>query len=317
MQMMRNHTRNQAARIDNIEQLLSNQYQILRAGSQDTLIPVLTDSCLSTTETFAMMAEDRDARMGIPHANVDNPGTFVELKNKTEAMAKIACQIFNKQKEYQREYQLLLDKCNQLEEDLAEAKRDAKIWAEKSRTDGMKVIGLQRSISSYHARLSALEDSTRNLRTSTADTENRVNDRLQRVDEHIVLVDDILGTHAGLIRRSTEETFQREEAQSYSSIGRDNELSNMVAVCEGRNHQLAELVHELYMMRARENDVPTAQRPVLRRVAPPLEDQHGVIVHGYTGTPAFRMYEPPAPILHSIYRDPLREYIDNDDHTGQ
>eukprot|EP00971_Amphidinium_carterae_P247124 4907929-Amphidinium_carterae.1 len=231
-----------------------------------------------------MMAEDRDARTGIPHANVDNPGTFVELKTKTEAMAKIAYQIFNKQKEYQREHQILLDKCNLLEEELAQAKRDAKIWAEQSRADGMKVIGLQRSISSYHARLTALEDSTRNLRTTTEDTDN---------------MDDILGTHAGLIRRSTEETFQREEAQSYSSICRDNALSNRIAICEGRNHQLAALVHELYMLRARENNVPPAQRPVLRRVAPPPEDQHGVIVHGYTGTPAFRMYEPPSyPSLH-------------------
>eukprot|EP00971_Amphidinium_carterae_P031335 617263-Amphidinium_carterae.1 len=207
-----------------------------------------------------MMAEDRDARTGIPHANTDNPGTFVELKTKTEAMAKIAYQIFNKQKEYQREYQILLDICNLLEEELAQAKRDAKIWAEQSRADGMKVIGLQRN------------------------TENRVSDRLQRVDEHIVLIDDILGTHAELIRRSTEETFQREEAQSYSRKGRDNELSNRLAICEGRNHQLAALVHELYMLRARENNVPPAQRPVLRRVAPPPEDQQNKDARSLTPT---------------------------------
>eukprot|EP00971_Amphidinium_carterae_P228244 4527291-Amphidinium_carterae.3 len=44
LQMMWNHTRNQASRVDSIEQILANQYQILRAGSQDTLIPLLTDS---------------------------------------------------------------------------------------------------------------------------------------------------------------------------------------------------------------------------------------------------------------------------------
>eukprot|EP00971_Amphidinium_carterae_P196917 3908384-Amphidinium_carterae.1 len=293
MQMMWNHTRNQAARVDNIKKLLRNQYQILRAGCPDSLIPMLLDSFLTTTETFAMMSEDRNAHIGIPHAYRDNPGNFVELKTKTEAMAKISYQIFNKQKEYQRECQILLDKCNKLEENLAQAKRDAKIWAEQSRTNEMK--------------RSALEESTRHLRTSTADTEDRVNDRLQRVDEHIVLVDDILGTHTGLIRRSTEEAFQREEAHSQSSIGRDNELSNRLAACEYRNYHLSSLVHELYMVQAREKGIPEAQRPVLRRIAPEPEEQHGVIVHAYTGTPAFRMYEPPAPIIHSIYRDPLRD----------
>eukprot|EP00971_Amphidinium_carterae_P184175 3656801-Amphidinium_carterae.1 len=40
-----------------------------------------------------------------------------------------------------------------------------------------------------------------------------------------------------------------------------------------------------------------------------------VIVHGYAGTPAFSMDEPPAASIHSVYRDPQREYIDTDEHT--
>eukprot|EP00971_Amphidinium_carterae_P128211 2539956-Amphidinium_carterae.1 len=89
-------------------------------------------------------------------------------------------------------------------------------------------------------------------------------------------------------------------------MGRDNELSNRLAGCEGRAHQLSELVDALYEIRAAENNVPQAQRPALRPVAPPPEAQHGVIVHGYTGTPHFRMYEPPESIIESIYRDPTR-----------
>eukprot|EP00971_Amphidinium_carterae_P235549 4674367-Amphidinium_carterae.1 len=44
LQMMWNHTRNQASRVDGIEQILANQYQILRSGSHESLIPLLTDS---------------------------------------------------------------------------------------------------------------------------------------------------------------------------------------------------------------------------------------------------------------------------------
>eukprot|EP00971_Amphidinium_carterae_P181394 3598521-Amphidinium_carterae.2 len=137
------------------------------------------------------------------------------------------------------------------------------------------------------------------MRTATVQAENRVDERFERLDQHIVLVDEILGSHTGSIRRMSEETHQREEAQVYSSMGR-------------RAHQLSELVHELYMIRARENDVPPAQRPALRPVAPNPKDQHGVIVHGYTGTPHFRMFEPPASTIESTYRDPTRDYIDDD-----
>eukprot|EP00971_Amphidinium_carterae_P202915 4026769-Amphidinium_carterae.2 len=139
----------------------------------------------------------------------------------------------------------------------------------------MKVVGLQRTVSSNHARLTALEESTRHLRTATANAENRVDERFERLGQHIVLVDDILGSHTGSIRRMNEEAHQREEAQVYSSMGRDNELSNRLAGCEGRAHQLSQLVHELCMIRANENNVPAAKRPVLRPVAPNPEDQHG------------------------------------------
>eukprot|EP00971_Amphidinium_carterae_P034388 676792-Amphidinium_carterae.1 len=70
------------------------------------------------------MSEDRDAYTSIPHANRDNPGTYKELRNKVEIMARMAFQIYEKQKSYQKEYDLLLAKCNKLEEDLAQARRD-------------------------------------------------------------------------------------------------------------------------------------------------------------------------------------------------
>eukprot|EP00971_Amphidinium_carterae_P085113 1683858-Amphidinium_carterae.1 len=74
---------------------------------------------------------------------------------------------------------------------------------------------------------------------------------------------------------------------------------------------LSELVHALYEMRADENDIPQSQRPAWRPVAPPPESQHGVFVHGYTGTPHFSMYEPPASTIDTIYRDPARDYMDD------
>eukprot|EP00971_Amphidinium_carterae_P245617 4877912-Amphidinium_carterae.1 len=48
-----------------------------------------------------------------------------------------------------------------------------------------------------------------------------------------------------------------------------------------------------------------------------LDEQYGVIVYGDTGTPALSMDEPTASNIHSIYRDPRRQYMDNDDHTGR
>eukprot|EP00971_Amphidinium_carterae_P063620 1259069-Amphidinium_carterae.1 len=83
----------------------------------------------------------------------------------------------------------------------------------------MKVIGLQRTVSSNHTRLSALEDSITALRANATASDNRVDERFQRLDEHIALVDDILGSHTSSIRRINEEARQREEAQVYSSIG--------------------------------------------------------------------------------------------------
>eukprot|EP00971_Amphidinium_carterae_P026243 517561-Amphidinium_carterae.1 len=70
------------------------------------------------------------------------------------------------------------------------------------------------------------------------------------------------------------------------------------------------MVHGLYEVRAEENNVPPSQRLPWRDVAPLPELQHGVFVHGYTGTPAFSMYEPPMSIIDTIYRDPRREYLD-------
>eukprot|EP00971_Amphidinium_carterae_P285350 5665006-Amphidinium_carterae.1 len=106
---------------------------------------------------------------------------------------------FNKQKEYQQECQILLDRCNKLEEILAQAKppkRDAKIWAEQSRTNEMKVIGLQRSTCAHLPLI-----------------QRTVSERLERVDEHIVLVDE-LGTHTGLIKRSTEEASDSDSSKN-------------------------------------------------------------------------------------------------------
>eukprot|EP00971_Amphidinium_carterae_P097383 1926851-Amphidinium_carterae.1 len=117
--MMWNHTRNQASRVDGLEQLLANQYQILRSGSSEGLLHLLTDSCMSTNEILNMMAEDRDAHTDIPHANRDTPGTFADLRTKVEVMARMAFKIYEKQKSYQSEYDLLLEKCDKLEKDLA------------------------------------------------------------------------------------------------------------------------------------------------------------------------------------------------------
>eukprot|EP00971_Amphidinium_carterae_P265547 5267936-Amphidinium_carterae.1 len=228
-----------------------------------------------------MNAEDRDAHTGIPYSNRDSPGTFAELKMKTEAMAKICYQIFNKQKEYVNEYQALQSKCNKLEADLAQAN----IWAEKCRNSDLKIIGLQRSISTYHSRLTALEEAAgrvRAIETATADAEDRLNGRIQHIDEHMVLVEETLGVHTNLIRRAAEETLQREEAMTYRSVGRDTELANRLVVSEHWNQHLAFLVHQLYLHQARANGVPEDQHPVLVRTAPEPDHQHGVIVHGYT-----------------------------------
>eukprot|EP00971_Amphidinium_carterae_P111438 2206957-Amphidinium_carterae.1 len=77
------------------------------------------------------------------------------------------------------------------------------------------------------------------------------------------------------------------------------------------------MVHQLLLCRAHENGVPEAQQPQLLRIAPHEDQQHGVIVHGYTGTPAFSMDEPIAANIHSMYRDPRRACMDNDDHAGR
>eukprot|EP00971_Amphidinium_carterae_P199966 3968854-Amphidinium_carterae.2 len=310
LQMMWNHTRNQAARVDSIEQILANQYQILRAGTNESLIPLLTDSCLTTTETLKMMSEDRDAFTSIPHANRDNAGTYRELHNKVQVMASMAFKIYEKQKSYQSEYDLLLEKCRKTEADLAQARRDLNIWVEQCRRQDMIVIGLQRTVSTNHTRLSALEQSVEVLRENATATDYRVDERFQGINEHTTLMNDIAGTHTASIRRLTEDTRQREEAMTYSSIGRDQELSNRLAGVEGRAHMLTEIVHNLLEVRADEQGIPRAQRPPYRPVAPLPESQHGVIVHGYTGTPHFSMYEPPASTIDTIYRDPAREYLD-------
>eukprot|EP00971_Amphidinium_carterae_P332150 6466165-Amphidinium_carterae.1 len=125
------------------------------------------------------MSEDRDAHTSIPHANRDNPGSFKELRNKVEVMARMAFQIYHKQKKYQKEYDLLLDKCAKLEEDLAQARRDVIIWTEHSRGQEIKVIGLQRTVSTNHARLSALEQSITALRANATASDNRVDQRFQ------------------------------------------------------------------------------------------------------------------------------------------
>eukprot|EP00971_Amphidinium_carterae_P094540 1871206-Amphidinium_carterae.1 len=65
------------------------------------------------------MSEDRDAYTNTPHANRDNPGTFKELQNKVQVMARMAFKIYDKQNNYQEEYDLLLEKCDKLEKDLA------------------------------------------------------------------------------------------------------------------------------------------------------------------------------------------------------
>eukprot|EP00971_Amphidinium_carterae_P185985 3691973-Amphidinium_carterae.1 len=158
------------------------------------------------------MSEDRDAYTNIPHANRDNPGTYRELRNKVEVMARMAFQIYEKQKNYQKEYDLLVDKCDKLEEDLAQAQRDMNIWIEHSRGQDIKVIGLQRMVSSNHARLSALEQSIAALRENATATDDRVDQRFRRINEHTALVDDILGTHTSSIQRLGEESRQREEA---------------------------------------------------------------------------------------------------------
>eukprot|EP00971_Amphidinium_carterae_P210877 4184192-Amphidinium_carterae.1 len=135
-----------------------------------------------------MMSGDRDAHTGIPYRSIDNPGNFAELKTKTEAMAKICYQIFTKQKDCVNEYQALLKKQNKLQEDLARAKRESASWAEKCREHEFKISGLQKSISSYHARLSALEaaaNRVNTIETTTADTEDRLNTRLQQLDEQM------------------------------------------------------------------------------------------------------------------------------------
>eukprot|EP00971_Amphidinium_carterae_P317481 6311700-Amphidinium_carterae.1 len=93
---------------------------------------------------------------------------------------------------------------------------------------------------------------------------------------------------------------------TYRSIGRDTELANRLTVSKHWNQTLAYSVHKLYMAHALENEVPEDQHPTLTQPAP-------VIIHGYTGTPAFSMDEPPAAAIHLVYRDPQREYIDTDE----
>eukprot|EP00971_Amphidinium_carterae_P022183 437562-Amphidinium_carterae.1 len=156
-------------------------------------------------------------------------------------MARMAFQMYDKQKNYQEKYNLLLAKCDKLEEDLAQAQRDMNIWIEHSRGQDIKVIGPQRTVSSNHARLSALEQSVAALRENATKTDDRVDRRFRRINEHTALVDDILGTHTSSIQRLGKESRQQEEAVVYSSIGRDQELSNRLAGCEGRAHILSEL----------------------------------------------------------------------------
>eukprot|EP00971_Amphidinium_carterae_P111440 2206958-Amphidinium_carterae.1 len=182
----------------------------------------------------------------MPPQRAQSDGPYGRQSSSGPAYIPGVYQIFNKQKDYQREYQILQDKCNKLEEDLAQAKTDANIWAEQCRNNDRKIIGLQRKAASH-------------VRTSTVDTEDRVNARLQQVDDHMQLVDDKLGIHTNLIRRANDETMQREEAMIYRSIGRDTELSNRLAVSEHWNRHLSEVVHQLLLYQARENEVPEAQ----------------------------------------------------------
>eukprot|EP00971_Amphidinium_carterae_P174981 3468718-Amphidinium_carterae.1 len=87
LQVMWNHTRDQASRIDGLEQLLANQYQILRAGTNEAMISLLIESCFATKETFAMMSHDRDAYTSVKHGNRDTAETFLQLSNKVNVMA--------------------------------------------------------------------------------------------------------------------------------------------------------------------------------------------------------------------------------------
>eukprot|EP00971_Amphidinium_carterae_P112856 2234915-Amphidinium_carterae.1 len=85
MQTIWNHTRNQGSRIDHLEQLLRNQYQILRSAPASDIrsnaVPVLLDAYIMTTEKFAMMAEDRDAD-DIQPKSTDNTESLEDLKMK-------------------------------------------------------------------------------------------------------------------------------------------------------------------------------------------------------------------------------------------
>eukprot|EP00971_Amphidinium_carterae_P138326 2740786-Amphidinium_carterae.1 len=85
------------------------------------------------------MSEDRDAYTNTPHTNRDNPGTFNELQNKVQVVARMAFQIYEKQKNCQTEYDLLLEKCDKLEkdlkksqEDLKQSQREMNIWIDLS-----------------------------------------------------------------------------------------------------------------------------------------------------------------------------------------
>eukprot|EP00971_Amphidinium_carterae_P018808 370486-Amphidinium_carterae.1 len=86
------------------------------------------------------------------------------------------------------------------------------IWIEACRVLDIKVIGPQQTVSTNDTRLSSLEQSFAALRENAAATDNRVDQRFGRINEHTSLVNDILGSHTSSIQHLGEETRQREEA---------------------------------------------------------------------------------------------------------
>eukprot|EP00971_Amphidinium_carterae_P098139 1941468-Amphidinium_carterae.1 len=98
-----------------------------------------------------------------------------------------------------------------------------------------KVIGLQRTVSTYHTRLSALEQSVAALQENATATDDRVDQRFRQINEHAALVDDILGSHTSSIQKLGSYTAPSEETRSFSTVW------------------LAQLVHAPYELRADAN----------------------------------------------------------------
>eukprot|EP00971_Amphidinium_carterae_P142802 2829205-Amphidinium_carterae.1 len=86
------------------------------------------------------------------------------------------------------------------------------IWIDTCRVLNIKVIGQQRTVSTYHTRLFVIEQSVAALRENATATNDRVDQGFRRIKEHTALVDEILGSHTSSIQRLGEEGRQREEA---------------------------------------------------------------------------------------------------------